>query len=275
MDRRAESWHLTEAGSPLLKTTKAIFGQSLSGISNYAKILVIYGSAPPCSDLVRGFRDIISGAFIDVSPPFSPAALRYELGDHHEYDFVEGTVLWPAAPEIKHHLSSDDETFAYFEPSSPSSVFSALQDLEAYVEEEGPFDGILAFSHGATLAASFLIYKSQQRRTQKQLALGFKCAIFISGAPPVEFGGLREDGTTGSLHDLSDGELISVPTVHIWGRKDNSVASPLSDITALYSQRITCLHDGGHEVPGPETKKALTDSVKAIRRVIDMAIAMP
>jgi hypothetical protein len=27
-----------------------------------------------------------------------PAAIRYELGDHHTYDFVEGNVPWAVDP---------------------------------------------------------------------------------------------------------------------------------------------------------------------------------
>jgi hypothetical protein len=54
-------------------------------------------------------------------------------------------------------FSDEDEYFAYYDPQSPDSMRKAIDNLERYMTVEGPFEGIISFSQGSALAASFLL----------------------------------------------------------------------------------------------------------------------
>lgn len=88
------------------------------------------------------------------------------------------------------------------------STDNALKYLLKIMKERGPFEGIIGYSEGATVAATLLLH--EQRRFQKEgIAPMFKYAIFFAGWPPV-------DPTTHAmiLSDETD-EVIEIPTCHI------------------------------------------------------------
>ena len=83
--------------------------------------------------------------------------------------------------------------------------------LQQYIEQHDgdPFDGVLGFSEGASLAASLILHQSAEQRTSP-----FKFAIFICGIPPCRWdreGIMLADETV---------ERITIPTAHIAGSKD-------------------------------------------------------
>ncbi|TVY19428.1 Hydrolase FUB4 [Lachnellula arida] len=198
------------------------------------------------------------------------AALRYELGDQHTYEFVEGTIPWPIAPEISNLFNPDGRYFSYFDPSSASSARDALQQLDEYIEAEGPFDGVLGFSLGACLAAMHIIRKVRQDPGNTRPP-PFKCAIFLSTVlvhDPVAI----ESGEIKVLDPKEAGQPIQLPTVHIWGAKDPRKGDG-ELLKGLCDTRTATgfIHEGMHEVPGLGTKAAVTETVKAMRRGISKA----
>ena len=74
--------------------------------------------------------------------------------------------------------------------------------------KRGPFDGIIGYSEGATVAATMLLYEKRQREWYGKEPM-FKYAIFFAGWPPV-------DPKTHAqvLADESD-ERIDIRTLHI------------------------------------------------------------
>jgi hypothetical protein len=71
-----------------------------------------------------------------------------------------------------------------------------------------------------------------------------------------------------------DGTLISLPTVHIWGSKDDFCKDAPRVIADLCASdvRHVFIHDGGHEIPGGKDKQAVTSSVHVIRRAINSVL---
>lgn len=142
--------------------------------------------------------------------------------------------------------------------------------MNDYILAEGPFDGVLAFSQGAGLAAMHLVNKSMQEPKQDP---HFKVAILISCVAVYDPVAWLNHGQVRVLDPTIDGQPIRIPTAHIWGIEDGlqsecKVLSELSDKTS----RAISVHGGGHEVPGLSTRGAVKDAVQAIRRAI--AIAM-
>lgn len=167
--------------------------------------------------------------------------------------------------------AADATYFAYYDPSSIPSYIRAVEQLNDYVSIEGPFDGVMAFSQGAGLAAMYLIHKSLQEPTQDS---PFKVAIFISSIAavydPVTW---FKDSKVRRLDPAVDGQPISIPTAHIWGMHD-ALQSECREVSELSDKasRAVFIHDGGHEVPSSSSQRAIAGAVQAIRRAVTIAI---
>lgn len=161
----------------------------------------------------------------------------------------------------------DGAHYAYFDLYSPSDFITALDQLEEYIDAEGPFDGVLAFSQGAGLAAMHIVRKSLEGYNPP-----FKCAILFSSNEVYDPNAWLEHGVTQPLDTRVYGRPITIPTAIIYGEKD-----PYRD----RSQRIAKLcdpekvfvlqHPGQHEVPGLSVKESVPEIVKVMKRVITQA----
>ncbi|KAK6527428.1 hypothetical protein TWF694_004417 [Orbilia ellipsospora] len=200
------------------------------------------------------------------------AALRTELGGGHTYDFVEGTIPWKKAPELGSFFSDDDEYFAYYDPDNPSEMYQAMKDLTMYIEEEGPFDGILAFSHGACLASSLLIAPAfSNGGPRNRISNQLKFAVFIAGGIPACSEALRENKL--EFLTTNSSSRISIPTAHIWASNDpvGPTMSAVLEALCVSNLRQVHVHNGGHTVPGRRSLESLRCTVEAVRRTIEEA----
>lgn len=133
----------------------------------------------------------------------------------------------------------------------------ALDQLCSYVDAQGPFDGVMAFSAGAVLAALYLLQHWQQEKP-----LPFRFAVFFSTASSdAELAELRLAPTPGCL---------KLPTAHIWCQNDLTAPNGGAAMASLCdpSQAFVSIHEGGHEFP---RLHKLTEAVHMMRR----AIALP
>lgn len=65
------------------------------------------------------------------------------------------------------------------------STIAAIQFLFKIMEEEGPFEGIIGYSEGATVAGTLLLAE-QRRKELEGYEPMIKCAIFFAGWPPLD-----------------------------------------------------------------------------------------
>jgi pimeloyl-ACP methyl ester carboxylesterase len=165
-----------------------------------------------------------------------------------------------------------DDYFDYYDSSSSSQV-KALKDLEDFVQHDGPFDGLIAFSHGAVLATAFLMKEAKTEPKKHLLDPTFKVAIFFSTIGAIDPLRLIDEGVQEWV-DSSDGPQIYIPTAHIWGKNDITWSKASNEVAIICDsdKRITFVHDGGHEIPGSKDRSALYGTVHAIRRTIDLAM---
>lgn len=176
-----------------------------------------------------------------------------------------------AAPEIKEMVSPADELFSYVSLENMESCVSALVNLDSYIATEGPFDAILAFSQGAMIAATYIIWKMRQNPALQRKAPTFKCAVFFSSWSAYD-PDLLWQGKLRVLTPSVGKEIIPIPTAHIWGQNDKA-SIKASDVSGLCASgtRQVYVHEGGHEVPGARMNQAVKSSVRIIRRVISLA----
>lgn len=123
------------------------------------------------------------------------------------------------------------------------SIREACEDLETYLEENGPFDALLGFSQGSTLLVEFLCHFARQN---PGISPPTECAILLNAIPPHRMGG---DGKP-----IIDYQLLrhfpKIPTLHVMGTKDFVYEYSMilqSSISASSSTLV--VHDKGHEIP--------------------------
>ena len=139
-----------------------------------------------------------------------------------------------------------------------------MQDLKDYTITEGPFDAVMGFSQGASIAATFIVKMSSEASTLIDSA--FRCAIFICAGDAWDSHG----GGTVLRADVV-GEVIRIPTVHIIGFKDQMYESSVGLSRLCDGQcREVFDHGGGHEVP--RAAKATTRMAQVIKTVIERHI---
>ncbi len=113
---------------------------------------------------------------------------------------------------------------------------ASLSFIEGVCREQGPFDGVLGFSQGATFAAVLAAM-------QPHPVMSFRFVVCISGFPS------RADAHAAFVRPSS----IAVPSLHLYGEKDALVtpdrSQQLFELFDPASSRIV-KHGGGHFVPG-------------------------
>jgi predicted esterase len=149
------------------------------------------------------------------------------------------------------------------------SAMAALAQLDAYERAEGPFDAVLAFSQGAGLAAAFMMQRALAEPLRRP---PFRCAVLVSCVWVYDPVAWAERGEVRTLHGSALGEVVAVPTVHVWGARDPRRAESEGMRGFCKAELATVfVHGGGHEVPGLGAKEAVSGTVKAIRRGITLA----
>lgn len=166
-------------------------------------------------------------------------------------------------------VAGDLGYFGYYNPNDCNSFHKALDDLEVFVREEGPFDGVIGFSQGATLASALLLRHLGSSSggldapwTPKVNDPPFKCAVFLSGYSPLDWTCMHTQHMQGCT--------ISIPTAHVWGVNERGDFGGPAALKQLCDPQTGYFHEhrGGHEVPGAKNKKDLVQSANAIKRML-------
>jgi hypothetical protein len=166
-------------------------------------------------------------------------------------------------------MPSEQEAFAYFDENSVKSALKACNDFNTFLETDGPYDGVIAFSQAVPLVSSWMV---QQVRQGNPIEATFKCAVFFSaGAVPYDIDALRK-GSNVLVTEKESGAIIDIPTAHVWGEADWA-ADTAMEFTKLCKSdtRSFFVHKGGHEIPGSRAEDAVTRSVNIIRRAVQLA----
>lgn len=109
----------------------------------------------------------------------------------------------------------------------------SLEAIETVCEENGPFDGLLGFSQGATLCAIAL--------ATPRIAKRFGFGVLVSGMKSRAL----------QTRELDYGS-ITCPTLHIMGKNDRVMPVVASEglLKSMTSSETTYVaHDGGHRIP--------------------------
>lgn len=143
-----------------------------------------------------------------------------------------------------------------------------LRGLSDVVESCGPFDGLMGFSEGGTVAATILLEDAQNASFG-----GLRYAVFFSAAPPFDVDALQA-GVLRQLDPSVDGVSIPIPTAHIWssvaGADELKVHESLASVCDADCREVFH-HNLGHDVPGAKSDEGVAGALRAIERTIEKA----
>jgi pimeloyl-ACP methyl ester carboxylesterase len=202
-----------------------------------------------------------------------------------DFDFVDAPYPGTPAPGIE--MFYRPPYYQFWENDNAEEIQKTRKWLADLIARSGPYDGVMMFSQGCVLGASFLLHHPLETYAE----LPFKFAIFICGGPSLKdlealgfsiapavwesdriskrdlsemasthailrHGSERwaELDTVPTVDDVTDEIVgpyqIQIPTVHIIGRKDPRYHSGLH-LATLCNPKTRDIYDhgGGHDIP--------------------------
>ncbi|XP_065339437.1 esterase CG5412 [Cloeon dipterum] len=117
----------------------------------------------------------------------------------------------------------------------------SLNLVEETFKTQGPFDGVLGFSQGATLTALLAAHSQSNPNS----SIKFRFAILVAGFK-----------SRCEAHAIYYKQKITHPTLQVMGETDNVIPREMSEELAECFENPTVLqHSGGHYVPATGQQK--------------------
>ena len=152
-----------------------------------------YEVAPP-----QGYEDFFGG------PPY----YRFIVPSDSDADTTDVIERIRDFPQLETPEMTMRELMTYGVAKTDESAQYTLNYLYDFMEKEGPFDGIMGYSEGATIAGTLILHEQMREELEGREPM-FRCALFFGGWPPMT---PTLDGLV--LSDDSD-LMIEIPTTHI------------------------------------------------------------
>jgi len=175
-------------------------------------------------------------------------AFRKLLKKTAEYHFITAPHLIPQTEGGEENLtgwwfSAEGRSYVAQDVTDFSAGLDESLDLVARnLKDHGPFDGILAFSQGASLLS--IICSLREKGDERFQALC--CAIFVAGYRSRQ-----------TAHQELYADLVTIPTLHVIGDTDQVIPRAMSDdMLRNFQDPVVLRHDGGHFVPSKSAQKS-------------------
>ncbi|KAF3403575.1 hypothetical protein F1880_009572 [Penicillium rolfsii] len=141
------------------------------------------------------------------------------LAPNTTFEFIDAPFESDPAPDVVPFYSAPYYTF--WQGSSVPAIKAALDRLQAKLDRDGPYNGVLCFSQGCSLVASYLLY---HERIRPDVPPPFRLAVFICGGVPLpvlEDLGFPISQEAQEWDDETRRLLLSKTTDHSWLNRKN------------------------------------------------------
>uniref|UniRef100_A0A914D279 Serine hydrolase FSH domain-containing protein n=1 Tax=Acrobeloides nanus TaxID=290746 RepID=A0A914D279_9BILA len=195
-----------------------------------------------------------------VSAPLIPEIPATSNGNDEENDNqTNGSFTGEAEKLIPRAwwFSKSENTFSSKDVTEIATGFEeSVKVVDEFIKENGPFDGLLGFSQGASMA-HLLICLHQRKEFQRS----FKFIILVSAFKSLS-----------SVHnELVKIPITGIPSFHVCGLSDEIVFSSRSeDLAHMFSNPnpIIVKHNGGHCIPPMSAvKKELIEFLSQFKKI--------
>jgi hypothetical protein len=181
---------------------------------------------------LHGFRT--SGAFLKKQ------ISKWDPSIFEEFDTVFPDGLFPAGGKSDIEGIFPPPYFEWFQFNKDFTEYTNLDEcishLCNYIMTNGPFDGLLGFSQGATLSALLIGYQAQGKLLKDHPPIKF--LISVSGSK------FRDP----KICDVAYKDPIKVKSVHFIGEKD-WLKIPSEELAAAFDSPLMLRHPQGHTIP--------------------------
>lgn len=144
------------------------------------------------------------------------------------------------------NASDDPETMIY------TGIEESIQYVDQVAQTNGPFDGIIGFSQGGTLAGVIAALVSDKSPRVQNIAKTLQFTVIISG---FYIRDVRPEFVNLNGPKRDKGNPINIPSFHVWGLND----------TLVYPERSQALKDSfADSIPRMEVPHKLDHFAKAI-----------
>jgi len=213
---------------------------------------------------------------------------RQLLPSNYQYTFIDGEYEAAPAPGIDNVFPGPYRR--YLPDNSVESTAEQHGFISEIIAEEGPFDGVLAFSQGASLIASILLHHEIEKPLSRP---PFRFAVFICSTyahsarvslgkdvtehvKPEDRPKSRESFDSGYSSDQNTADnsvhlfcvevekaRIQIPTAHIYGNEDPLRHESIEvELMCNKNLAVSYAHKGGHDIPMDEpTSKCISDVI--------------
>jgi predicted esterase len=164
----------------------------------------------------------------------------------------------------------DQTCKSYSNIDIPSTCQASLALIRSYVAEHGPYDAVMAFSQGASVASTFILDEQRHNR------IPFRFAVFFSGVVPLDPEALEAGRARLMTGGRSEPYTIDIPTVLVIGDKDPNREECGARLSLLcqHPMKTEIYHPGGHEIPGRRMADSVNKVLTAIRRVANASVTI-
>ncbi|XBW35724.1 hypothetical protein QEN19_001294 [Hanseniaspora menglaensis] len=229
------------------------------------KILCLHGflqNGKMFSEKSSGIRKLLKKENIHLDYLDGPITLTKT-----DLPFVIDDEKWAAIEE----QDTNKAWFYHFDQSHKIDIHPALNLVKTYIEENGPYDGIMGFSQGAALA-SILVNQIKELVPAHPF---FKVCILFSGYSFTEKNDADELIITEkyvSFYKKPEDENMNTEILSVHGASDNAVPGERS----LYLNKLlqntgnsvkSTVHEGGHVVVNK--KDFLRPMVEDIKKALE------
>jgi len=209
-------------------TFKSKIGSFRKHVSKYAEFVFI---TAPHQMVLHG--SIESSANSDSTEDGSSDAKNRKNSDDNDGNDSDNQRSWWS--------NKNDGTFKGTNRSGPAFGFDeSLRVVEEAWQQLGPFHGLLGFSQGASF-------------------VGLLCSLSIRGLTSIKpsFAIIAAGFRSGSLAHLNYyEETISIPSLHIYGEKDEIITTDMSELLATtFEDPKIVTHPGGHYFAASSSQK--------------------
>ena len=197
-----------------------------------------------------------------------PLVRELERDNTASFHFVDGE-LESATPGPGIGNTYESPYYSYhnwprsLDPADDRSLSEAYDFLYDVIDEEGPFDAILGFSQGATLAYGFLAQHARNHPYESPTSL-FRCAIFFGALPPFRTKGKDGAAAEQLIYDEDLQGAVRIPTLHVAGKSDFVYPHSVKlHQLCNASWAGLVVHPKGHEIPkDPKNVALIADGIR-------------